>query len=84
MYKVTIAESAKKEMQKIPMDYYKSIVKHIFALKENPRPFGYIKLTGFKNSYRIRVGVYRILYTIEDNLLVVTVIKVEHRSKAYQ
>ncbi|GHU79936.1 hypothetical protein FACS1894145_5190 [Bacteroidia bacterium] len=58
MYKIFIGDSAQKSMRKIPTHYYNAIVKHIFKLAENPRPFGYIKLTGSNNVYRIRVGDY--------------------------
>ncbi|MDR1881610.1 MAG: type II toxin-antitoxin system RelE/ParE family toxin [Prevotella sp.] len=67
-------------MRKIPTVYYNSISRHIFELAENPRPFGCIKLSGFDNLYRIRVGVYRVIYSIEDDILTVKVIKVDHRS----
>jgi mRNA interferase RelE/StbE len=84
MYNVTITIPAQKGMRKIPTDYYNSIVSHIFELAENPRPFGCIKLSGFDNLYRIRVGVYRVIYSIEDDILTVQVIKVDHRSSVYK
>ncbi|KAA6304604.1 Toxin RelG, partial [termite gut metagenome] len=39
---------------------------------------------GFENSYRIRVGMYRIIYTIEDEILTVEVVKVDHRNSVYK
>ncbi|KAA6336446.1 Toxin RelG [termite gut metagenome] len=83
-HKVIITTPAQKEMRKIPTDYYRAIVKHVFELAENPRPFGCIKLSGFENSYRIRVGMYRIIYTIEDEILTVEVVKVDHRNSVYK
>jgi mRNA interferase RelE/StbE len=53
-------------------------------LAENPRPFGCVKLVNSENTYRIRVGVYRVIYTIEDAVLTVEVVKVDHRSSAYR
>jgi mRNA interferase RelE/StbE len=84
MYNVTITTPAQKDMRKIPTEYYHAIVRRIFELAENPRPFGCIKMSGFDNLYRIRVGVYRVIYTIEDNILTVEVVKVDHRSGIYK
>ena len=71
-------------MRKISAVYYHSIVAHIKKLAENPRPFGSIKLAVSENAYRIRVGVYRVIYTIEDNILTVEIIKIDHRSSVYE
>ncbi|MDR2425530.1 MAG: type II toxin-antitoxin system RelE/ParE family toxin, partial [Prevotellaceae bacterium] len=60
------------------------ITKHLLALEHNPRPFGCVKLSGFENTYRIRVGIYRIIYTIEDNILTVEIVKIDHRNKVYK
>ena len=54
------------------------------ALAFNPRPFGVQKLAGERNAYRIRVRDYRILYEIHDKVLVVTVMKVARRDRAYR
>ena len=83
-YKVVFSHSAKKDLEKVNTVYLVSIDSHIKKLAENPRPFGCVKLSISKNAYRIRVGVYRIIYTIEDNMLTVEVIKVDHRSSVYK
>jgi mRNA interferase RelE/StbE len=54
------------------------------ALAENPRPAGVTKLQGEANAWRIRVGDYRVLYTIEDRRPVVLVIKIGHRRDVYR
>ena len=84
MYKVLIANSAQKSARSIPDDYWNIIVSRISELAENTRPHGCKKLTGTENIYRIRVGVYRIIYTIQDNILTVEVIKIDHRSSVYK
>jgi len=84
MYKVILKKSAKKDLLNIPDKYYNLIGKHLLDLEQNPRPFGYIKLADTDNTYRIRVGVYRIIYTIEDEILTVEVIKIDHRSSVYK
>jgi mRNA interferase RelE/StbE len=66
------------------MVYYGNIKRHIFDLAENPRPQGYRKLEGFADLYRIRVGKYRVVYSIEDKILRVEVINVDHRKDVYK
>jgi mRNA interferase RelE/StbE len=83
-YNVIVSQRAKKDLLKINRLYVGTIVKALNGLEYNPRPFGSIKLTGSKNSYRIRVGIYRIIYTIEDNILTVEVVKIDHRSNVYK
>jgi len=83
MYKVSISNSAQKSARNIPDDCYNIIKQRIFELAENPRPHGCRKLMGAENTYRIRVRDYRIIYTIEDEILIVEVIKIGHRKNIY-
>jgi mRNA interferase RelE/StbE len=83
MYKVEIVKSAIKELSKISSKEALWVLEKIETLKENPRPQGSIKLTGSKDEYRIRVGNYRVLYTIEDTILFVQVFKIGHRKDVY-
>jgi mRNA interferase RelE/StbE len=71
-------------LDKLPTNYYQLIIKHLLDLEQNPRPFGCVKLAGSENIYRIRVGVYRVVYKIEDGILTVEVVKVDHRSNVYK
>jgi len=84
MYKVIINKQVFRSLDKIPVAYISKIKEAVNNLANNPRPFGYIKLSGFQNFYRIRVGIYRIIYTIDDDILTVEVIKIDHRSSAYK
>lgn len=84
MYKVVLTKSAEKELIKIPKVYSKNIVKHLVELIETPRPDGCKKLAGYNDIYRIRVGIYRIIYRIEDDILYIEVIKIGHRKDVYQ
>lgn len=81
-YEIEIKKSATKEIEKLPLDAIKKITQKIASLAEIPRPNGCKKLSG-DEKYRIRVGVYRILYEIEDEKLVIYVVKVGHRKKVY-
>ena len=83
-YSVELRRSAAKEIDKIKDKKGRQrIVDRIAALADDPRPPGCQKLAG-QESYRIRQGVYRIVYTIEDDHLVVTVVKVAHRRDVYR
>lgn len=84
MYKVVINKQVLKSLDKIPVYYLLKIKNAVNGLVENPRPFGCVKLVNSENTYRIRVGVYRVIYTIEDAVLTVEVVKVDHRSSAYR
>jgi mRNA interferase RelE/StbE len=70
--------------RKLPIDVQKRIQTKINDLAIQPRPNGIKKLQGDDNSYRIRVGEYRVVYEIDDEILIVTIIKVKHRSEVYK
>jgi mRNA interferase RelE/StbE len=82
-YRIEIKKSAVKELSQIPKKDLVKIVKNINSLADNPRPKGSKKLSR-EEKYRIRYGNYRILYLIEDDVLVVYVIKVAHRKEIYR
>ncbi|MCD6117485.1 type II toxin-antitoxin system RelE/ParE family toxin [bacterium] len=82
-YKIEFKRSAVKELNSIPDKDIKSIIRKIKLLTDNPRPDRCIKLTG-KEQYRIRHGNYRILYSIEDDKLIVFVVKIGHRKGVYK
>jgi mRNA interferase RelE/StbE len=83
-YSIRIKKTARKELEAINTKADRlRIVKRIQSLTDDPRPNGSLKLSG-RERYRIRQGRYRILYTIEDALLTVYVIKVGHRKNVYR
>ena len=83
-YSILIKPSAVKEIESIPLKRDRQrIVERIRGLTENPRPPGCEKLTG-RDKYRLRQGRYRILYSIEDEDLLVYVVKVAHRKDVYR
>ena len=83
-YKLRIKKSAAKELEAIPRKSdRRRIVSRIEALAENPRPNGCRKLSG-SERYRIRQGSYRVVYAIEDDLLVVYVVKIADRKSVYR
>ena len=83
-YEVKFSKGAKKQFRKLPLDVQQRIQTKINDLAIEPRPNGVKKLQGDDNSYRLRVGDYRVIYEVVDNVLIVTVIKVGHRSDIYK
>ena len=83
-YKLVIKRSAAKELEAVGSrkDRRRIVVK-IRSLAVDPRPLGYQKLSG-SEKYRVRQGSYRIVYSIEDDRLVVTVVRIVHRREVYR
>ena len=84
MYSISFKKSAQKELFSIPKPYNQNIAQAIDRLAENPRPEGVKKLKGDYNAYRIRVGDYRVIYTIEDIIKIVEIQRIPHRKDAYK
>ena len=83
-FEILIKRSAAKEIEAISRKKDRQrIVRKIGRLAEDPRPPGSQKLSG-RDRYRIRQGPYRIVYAIEDDRLIVYVVKVGHRSDVYR
>jgi mRNA interferase RelE/StbE len=82
-YNILIKPSAVKEIESIPKKDRLRIVRKIQGLAIDPRPQGSEKLTG-ENRYRIRQGVYRIVYSVSDTELYIIVVKIGHRRDVYK
>ncbi len=82
-YKIEFKKSAAKELNKLDSKVIKRIISKIKSLENNPRPEYCVKLTS-EERYRIRIGNYRILYEIIDDLLIIYIIKVAHRKDGYK
>lgn len=83
MYRILIKKTALKSLDKLPLDIIESINEKILALAKNPRPRGCKKLILIENLYRIRVSSYRIVYTIQDKILTIEIIKISKRDEVY-
>ena len=83
-YRLEIESRAERALLRLPRERFLSIVAAIQALAQEPRPQGCRKLIGSKHDYRIRVGVYRVIYEVSDPEATVRVMLVRHRSKAYR
>ncbi len=82
-YKIKIKNSAVRELKKLSQKDRKRIIKKINSLVKSPRPAGCEKLSG-DEKYRIRQGNDRILYKIEDAILLIFIVKIGHRREVYR
>ena len=73
-----------KQLDSLPDDVRDRAVKRIVALKENPRPRGCVKLKGYENEYRIRIGDYRVRYEVRDQESIVLLLHCKHRKDVYR
>lgn len=83
-YTIIIENKAQKEFLKLSPPHDSFVKKGINGLEKEPRPHRVKKLAGTKNGYRVRVGDYRVLYTIDDRKKVATVYRIRHRREVYR
>lgn len=83
-YRVVLTASAEKELSKLSSRLIERIVPRLESLASNPRPNGCKKLKGGEREWRIRVGDYRMIYTVDDAGLLVEVTRIRHRSEVYE
>ncbi len=83
-YSLEIARTAEKQLRKLPADARTRVVRSMLALGEEPYPTGFRKLTGYDDVFRIRVGVYRVLYSVSGRRLVIIILKIGHRKDIYR
>jgi mRNA interferase RelE/StbE len=82
-YQIIIEKTAQKDILKINRSAQITITQAISLLADEPRPTGCIKLKG-REAWRIRVGDYRVIYEINDKILIVKVVTVSHRRDVYK
>jgi mRNA interferase RelE/StbE len=84
MYQVVVERSAEKDLKRLSTDIRSKVFTAIQGLSKTPRPTGCRKLAGSKSDWRIRVGDYRVIYEITDQIRVVRVNRVRHRRDVYR
>lgn len=82
-YSVVFSKRAEKDLEKLPSHVVQKIVPVVVAFGDNPRPVGCKKLKGYENLWRVRVGNYRIIYSIDDAVLIVDVREIGDRKDIY-
>jgi mRNA interferase RelE/StbE len=84
IYEVVLSKTAEKNLSKLPAKIIAIIIPVLELLRNNPRPLGCKKLKGFSNLWRVRVGNYRVIYSIEDKILLVDIREIRHRKDVYK
>ncbi len=84
VYRVIVKPSADKALQRLPLEAQRRIVAKLAELAVEPRPASVVKLAGDENLWRIRVGVYRVGYVINDSEVMVHVLVINHRREAHR
>lgn len=82
-YEIRFTPSAFRDLSRLSRSLQQRIDKRLMGLTEEPRPRGCKKLAGEAGRYRIRAGDYRILYEVQDEILLVLVLKIGHRGRVY-
>jgi mRNA interferase RelE/StbE len=83
-YRVELTPAAQRDLRSLDRPMLRRIDAKIQSLAEEPRPHGVEKLAGESDVYRIRVGDYRILYQIDDTVVIVLIVRVRHRRDVYR
>ncbi len=84
IYRIEFTPSARKQFARLPRGIVRRIDAHILALAENPFPAGAKKLIESPGLFRIRVGDYRVVYTVEHHALIILVVRIGHRKEVYR
>ena len=80
-YTVSLAHAAARDVRKLPRTVQQTLAPKLEALADEPRPRGAIKLSGETDTYRLRVGNYRVLDDINDAEIVVLVLRIRKRDE---
>jgi mRNA interferase RelE/StbE len=83
-YKIEISGTAEKQLKKLPRDDQRRVARAMVGLGDDPHPLGSRKLTGYDDVYRVRVGMYRVIYSVSGRQLVVIILKIGHRKDVYR
>ncbi len=83
-YQVIVPKPVQKQLDSLPDIVRKRVLKRIVALKETPCPLGCVKLKGYENEYRIRIGNYRVRYEVRDEESIVLLLHCNHRKDVYR
>lgn len=83
-YQIIISKSIQKQIENLPIDVRNRVIEKIKNLAQEPRPENSIKLKGFDQEYRIRIGDYRVRYEINDPNQIIKLLQCKHRREIYR
>ena len=84
LYAVSFRRSAEKDLRRLDAAVQRRVLQAVEELAVDPRPAGCRKMQGGEDAFRIRVGDYRIIYTVDDGIKVVAVERIRHRREVYR
>ena len=84
LYAVEFSKRAYRQLAILPRNIQERVSRQIDLLGNNPRPAASERVKGRSDLYRIRVGDYRIVYQVHDNILIVLVVRIGHRREVYK
>jgi len=83
-YRVEVSATAERQLQKLGRADQRRLLAAMKALALQPKPRGSRKMESYDDIYRIRIGVFRIIYSVEDEALFILVLKIGHRKSVYR
>ena len=83
-YRIEVSSTAERQIKRLGVRDQHRVINVIKDLAVRPRPRGCRKLLGYDDIYRVRTGVFRILYSVEDERLLILVLKIGHRKEVYR
>jgi len=83
-YAVELKPSARKELESLPDTVLARVIHRLGSLAHDPRPSGCKKLKGYKDQWRVRIGDWRVIYTVDDTVRLVSVTRIAHRREVYE
>jgi len=84
LYAVSFRRSAEKDLRKLDAALQRRVLHAIEELADDPRPPGCRKMQGGEDAFRIRLGDYRVIYTVDDSVKIVAVERIRHRREVYR
>jgi mRNA interferase RelE/StbE len=83
-YEIEISRTAEKQLKKLPPADQRRVARAMLDLADEPFPRSSRKLSGYEDVFRIRVGRYRIFYSVSERFLIIIVLKIGHRKEIYR
>ena len=83
-YRIELSATAERQLRKLERNDQVQVARAIQGLSTNPRPRGSRKFRGYDDVFRIRTGVFRIIYSIEQGRLLIIILKLGHRKHVYR
>ena len=83
-YRVEVTRSAERQLRRLPHLDRERVARTMLALADDPFPRGTRKLSGYDDVFRVRVGRYRILYSVSNTEVIIVILKIGHRKDVYR